>query len=158
MVLVFLTFFAGYFSRPIGALVRGLLSDIYGRKIILALFILTMGISTAAIGFIPPHSTIGIISLITLLVLRIIQSFSCGAKYLNSSAYLIENTPLSKKGYTGSWASFGTMSGKLFASLMVLIITYFNNKYPHMEWVIWRVPFVFALLGSSIRLYTFIHT
>ena len=50
---VFLTFFAGYLVRPVGAVVMGFLSDIYGRKIILAISILTMGISTALIGFIP---------------------------------------------------------------------------------------------------------
>jgi MHS family proline/betaine transporter-like MFS transporter len=153
ILLVFLTFFAGYLARPIGALVMGLFSDIYGRKIILAISILSMGISTAIIGFVPPKSTIGIASLFILLFLRIIQSFSCGAEYLNSSAYLVENAPSSRKGYTGSWASFGTMSGKLLASLMVLIVIYFNSKYPDLEWAIWRIPFVFALLGSSIGLY-----
>ncbi|MDF1931605.1 hypothetical protein PGH45_18240 [Legionella pneumophila] len=53
LFLVFLTFFAGYLARPIGAMIMGLLSDIYGRKIILAGSILTMGISTTLIGFIP---------------------------------------------------------------------------------------------------------
>lgn len=153
MLLVFLTFFAGYLARPVGALVMGLLSDIYGRKIILAMSILIMGISTTAIGFIPPSSKIGVISLVTLLLLRIIQSFSCGAEYLNSSAYLIENAPKAKKGYIGSWASFGTMAGKLIASVMVLIVIYFNSKYPDMEWITWRVPFVLSLLGSTIGLY-----
>ena len=153
ILLIFLTFFAGYFARPIGALVMGLLSDIYGRKIILAISILSMGISTTLIGFIPPKSTIGITSLILLLFLRIIQSFSCGAEYLNSSAYLVENAPSSKKGYTGSWAAFGAMLGDLLASLMALAVIYYNSKYPDLEWVIWRVPFVFALLGSSIGLY-----
>ncbi|MFA6302202.1 MAG: MFS transporter [Legionella sp.] len=153
ILLVFLTFFAGYLARPIGALVMGLFSDIYGRKIVLAISILSMGISTAIIGFIPPKSTIGITSLFILLLLRITQSFCCGAEYLNSSAYLVENAPSSKKGYTGSWASFGTMSGKLLASLMVLVVIYFNTKYPELEWAIWRIPFIFALLGSSIGLY-----
>ncbi|MFO2870511.1 MFS transporter [Legionella pneumophila serogroup 1] len=153
LFLVFLTFFAGYLARPIGAMIMGLLSDIYGRKIILAGSILAMGVSTTFIGFIPPHSTIGIFSIITLLVLRIIQSFSCGAEYLNSSAYLVENAEASKKGYSGSWASFGAMSGLLVASLIALIVTYFTNHYPEHDWLIWRVPFVLALLGSSIGLY-----
>ncbi|HAU0238336.1 TPA: MFS transporter [Legionella pneumophila] len=153
LFLVFLTFFAGYLARPIGAMTMGLLSDIYGRKIILAGSILSMGVSTTFIGFIPPHSTIGIFSVITLLVLRIIQSFSCGAEYLNSSAYLVENAEASKKGYSGSWASFGAMSGMLVASLVALIVTYFTNHYPEHDWLIWRVPFVLALLGSSIGLY-----
>lgn len=153
LFLVFLTFFAGYLARPIGAMVMGLLSDIYGRKIILAGSILTMGISTTLIGFIPPHSTIGTFSVITLLMLRIIQSFSSGAEYLNSSAYLVENAEASKKGYSGSWASFGAMSGMLVASLVALIVTYFTNHYPEHDWLIWRVPFILALLGSSIGLY-----
>ncbi|HHX7430329.1 TPA: MFS transporter [Legionella pneumophila] len=153
LFLVFLTFFAGYLARPIGAMVMGLLSDIYGRKIILAGSILTMGISTTLIGFIPPHSTIGTFSVITLLMLRIIQSFSSGAEYLNSSAYLVENAEASKKGYSGSWASFGAMSGMLVASLVTLIVTYFTNHYPEHDWLIWRVPFILALLGSSIGLY-----
>ncbi|SUQ35597.1 Proline porter II [Legionella maceachernii] len=50
LLLVFLTFFAGYLARPLGAMVMGLLSDIYGRKIILATSILSMGISTSLIG------------------------------------------------------------------------------------------------------------
>ncbi|HAU1190624.1 TPA: MFS transporter [Legionella pneumophila] len=153
LFLVFLTFFAGYLARPIGAMIMGLLSDIYGRKIILAGSILSMGVSTTLIGFIPPHSTIGIFSVMTLLVLRIIQSFSCGAEYLNSSAYLVENAEAEKKGYSGSWASFGAMSGMLVASLVALIVTYFTNHYPEQDWLIWRVPFVLALLGSSIGLY-----
>ncbi|HAU0992124.1 TPA: MFS transporter [Legionella pneumophila] len=153
LFLVFLTFFAGYLARPIGAMIMGLLSDIYGRKIILAGSILAMGVSTTFIGFIPPHSTIGTFSVITLLVLRVIQSFSCGAEYLNSSAYLVENAEASKKGYSGSWASFGAMSGMLVASLVALIVTYFTNHYPEQDWLIWRVPFVLALLGSSIGLY-----
>lgn len=153
LFLVFLTFFAGYLARPIGAMIMGLLSDIYGRKIILAGSILSMGVSTTFIGFIPPQSSIGIFSVITLLVLRIIQSFSCGAEYLNSSAYLVENADASKKGYSGSWASFGAMSGMLVASLVALIVTYFTNHYPEHDWLIWRVPFVLALLGSSIGLY-----
>ncbi|QEY50929.1 MFS transporter [Legionella longbeachae] len=153
MVIVFLTFFAGYLARPIGAMIMGLLSDIYGRKIILAGSILSMGVSTTLIGFIPPQSTIGIFAVVTLLVLRIIQSFSCGAEYLNSSAYLVENAEAAKKGYSGSWASFGAMSGMLVASLVALIVTYFTNHYPEQDWLIWRVPFVLALLGSSIGLY-----
>ncbi|HBC0466403.1 TPA: MFS transporter [Legionella pneumophila] len=153
LFIVFLTFFAGYLARPIGAMIMGLLSDIYGRKIILAGSILAMGISTTFIGFIPPHSTIGTFSVITLLILRIIQSFSCGAEYLNSSAYLVENAEISRKGYSGSWASFGAMSGMLVASLVALIVTYFIDQYPEHNWLIWRVPFVLALLGSSIGLY-----
>lgn len=153
LFLVLLTFFAGYLARPIGAMVMGLISDIYGRKIILAASILSMGLSTALIGFVPTNSAIGVTSILLLLLLRIIQSFSCGAEYLNSSAYLVENAESTHKGYSGSWASFGAMSGLMIASIVALAVAYFNKQYPELEWIIWRIPFVLALLGSSIGLY-----
>lgn len=153
LVLVFFTFFAGYLARPFGAFVMGMLSDLYGRKITLAASILSMGIATALIGFIPPNSSIGATSAGLLLALRIIQSFSCGGEYLNSSAYLVENADPHSKGYAGSWASFGAMAGVLSASITVFIVTRLSNHYPELDWFIWRVPFIFALLGSSIGLY-----
>ena len=153
LFIVFATFFAGYLARPMGAIFLGLLSDAYGRKITLAASILSMGIATALIGFIPPNSAIGMTSMGILLLLRIIQSFSCGAEYLNSSAYLIENAEASQKGYSGSWASFGTMAGLLAASITTLAVTCLIKAYPELEWAIWRLPFILALLGSSIGLY-----
>ena len=153
LLVVFVTFFAGYLARPLGAVFLGLLSDVYGRKITLAASILSMGISTALIGFIPPSSSIGIAAMVLLFILRIIQSFSCGAEYLNSSTYLVENAEVSRKGYAGSWASFGAMAGLLVASFMTLGMSYFIEAYPDLEAIVWRVPFIFALLGSSIGLY-----
>lgn len=153
LLIVCLTFLAGYIARPIGAMFMGMLSDLYGRKVTLAGSILAMGIATSLIGFIPPHNAIGMLSVLILLLLRIIQSFSCGAEYLNSSAYLIENADESRKGFSGSWASFGAMAGMLIASLVALAVTYFTKNYPELDWFIWRVPFMLALFGSSIGLY-----
>lgn len=151
--IVFFTFFAGYLARPIGAAFLGLFSDIYGRKIMLSISILTMGIATAAIGFIPSTSAIGMGATISLLILRIVQSFSCGAEYLNSSTYLVENAERSHKGYVGSWAPFGAMAGLLIASITALFVTRFITIFPDLEWLIWRIPFILGLLGSSIGLY-----
>ena len=153
LLIVFTTFFAGYMARPIGAMVLGLLSDVYGRKITLAASILSMGIATALIGFIPPNTSLGIASMVLLFVLRIIQSFSCGAEYLNTSAYLVENAEASHKGYSGSWAPFGSMAGMLMASIATLGVICSTAAYPELEWAIWRLPFILALLGSSIGLY-----
>lgn len=153
LFIVFLTFFAGYLARPIGAAFLGLFSDVYGRKITLAISILCMGVATALMGFIPSHSAIGMNSMIALLILRIIQSFSCGAEYLNASAYLVENADVSHKGFTGSWASFGAMAGLLIASVTALFVARLTSSYPDLEWMIWRVPFILGLLGSSIGLY-----
>lgn len=151
VMLIFITFFAGYLARPIGALCLGLMSDHYGRKAVLALSILSMGIATALIGVIP--SNLGEVSLYTLLVLRIIQSFSCGSEHLNSSIYLVENAEPGQKGYLGSWGVFGSTAGKFVASLAALCVSSAVYFFPQFEWLIWRIPFMLALLGSSIGLY-----
>jgi MHS family proline/betaine transporter-like MFS transporter len=153
LMLIFITFFAGYLARPLGAFVLGLFSDVYGRKITLACSILAMGVSTAAIGLIPSYQSIGMNSMIILVILRIVQSFSCGVEYLNSSAYLVENAELHQKGYAGSWASFGSAGGLLLASIVTFGVTLGGFHFPEYEWLIWRVPFILALLGSSIGLY-----
>jgi MHS family proline/betaine transporter-like MFS transporter len=153
LLLLFITFFAGYLARPIGAFLLGLFSDVYGRKLALAASIIAMGISTSGIGIIPSSALIGHHSLVILLILRIVQSFSCGVEYLNSTAYLIENSDQTHKGFAGSWASFGSTAGLLLASSTTLLMTWFMSYYPDLEWLIWRVPFILALLGSSIGLY-----
>jgi len=151
--LVFLSFFAGYLARPFGAVLMGLFSDRYGRKIMMAASISLMGIATACIGFIPAYSSIGNFALIFLFPLRIIQSFACGAEYLNSSAFLVECAPKNRKGFSASWSSFGGTAGLLIATITTLAVVYFSEKYPELEWFIWRVPFMLALVGSSVGLY-----
>ena len=153
LLMIFATFFAGYLARPLGAFTLGLFSDVYGRKITLAASIMAMGISTASIGFIPSHEYMGHYSMILLLILRVIQSFSCGVEYLNSSAYLVENATLTHKGLSGSWASFGSTAGLLCASIVSLMVTWVINLNPSLEPYVWRLPFILALIGSSIGLY-----
>jgi len=150
---VFLGFFAGYLARPLGAVFMGLFSDRYGRKIMMAASVLFMGLATAFIGFIPAHSSIGTLAVFSLFVLRIIQSFACGAEYLNSSAFLIECAPKHRKGFSGSWSSFGGTAGLLLATVATLAVVHFSEKNPELAWLIWRVPFMIALIGSSVGLY-----
>jgi len=152
ILIVFFTFFAGYLARPLGAVFIGLFSDMYGRKKILAASILGMGLATAGIGLIPGNDVLGTGSIALLIVLRIIQSFSCGAEYINSSAFLVECTS-KNKGYTGSWSSFGASFGLLLATLTTLIVANVNETHKELEWLTWRIPFVLSLLGTSVGLY-----
>ncbi len=151
--LVFLSFFAGYLARPLGAVFMGLFSDRYGRKIMMAASIFFMGVATASIGFIPAYSRIGNLAIFLLFALRIIQSFACGAEYLNSTAFLVECAAKNRKGFSASWSSFGGTAGLVIATITILMVVHFCEKYPELEWLIWRVPFMLALVGSSVGLY-----
>lgn len=53
-------FAVGFISRPVGALFLGPLGDRLGRKTVLVLTVLSMGIVTTLIGLTPSYETIGI--------------------------------------------------------------------------------------------------
>lgn len=152
LFLILTTFFLGFLARPIGALILGVCSDLYGRKKTLAASILIMGVSTACIGMIPSYAFLGGWSVFFLLTLRIIQNLSCGAELMNSSSYLVESTH-SGKGFSGSWAAFGATAGTLLASMLLCVITITFESHPSLEWFLWRIPFLFALVGALIGLY-----
>jgi MHS family proline/betaine transporter-like MFS transporter len=157
LLIILSTFFLSFLTRPLGALILGLCSDRYGRKKTLATSITIMGLSTSLIGFIPPYELIGYWSIFFLLSLRIIQSLACGAEFLNSSTYLVESTDIATKGYSGSWASFGSTAGTLLASILLLCMT---NSIEHdntLEWILWRIPLMFALVGTVVGLYVRFH-
>ncbi|WP_260349919.1 MFS transporter [Alloyangia mangrovi] len=58
----FATFSIAFFARPFGALVFGHFGDRIGRKATLVAALLTMGISTVVIGFLPSYESIGVIA------------------------------------------------------------------------------------------------
>jgi MHS family proline/betaine transporter-like MFS transporter len=153
LMLVLLSFFAGHLARPFGAICMGAFSDIYGRKIMMAASVFFMGIATAAIGIIPSYSHAGNLALFLLFPLRIVQSFACGAEYLNSSAFLVECSAKNRRGFSASWSSFGGTAGVILATFATIAVVYFSEKYPELETIIWRAPFILALLGSSVGVY-----
>ena len=56
----FATFSIAFFARPIGAIVFGHFGDRIGRKVTLVAALMTMGVSTVLIGFLPSYASIGV--------------------------------------------------------------------------------------------------
>lgn len=148
---VFAIFFIAYIARPIGALFLGTASDIYGRKNIMMLSIILMGLSTTMIAIIPTHESVGIYAIAILLALRIIQSLAYGSEFLNSASYLVESGDDKKKGFRGSFTSIGVMSGALIASIVTEIFNYYVT--PINEYWLWRVPFAIAGFTTIVGFY-----
>ena len=110
--------FLAYLAKPLGAFILGLLSDLYGRKNVLTLSILIMGLSTASIGLIPGHKEIGFYAVAILLSLRVIQSMALGSEFLNSASFLVESGDGRQRGFRGCWSSVGVKAGYLVACLV----------------------------------------
>src|SRR6187549_3765494 len=62
------TFGAGFGVRPLGALVFGRIGDLVGRKYTFLITLVTMGLSTALVGFLPTYASIGIAAPILLVL------------------------------------------------------------------------------------------
>ena len=56
----FTTFAAGFITRPIGGVLFGHLGDRLGRKPMLVVTMMIMGLSTFAMGLLPTYDTIGV--------------------------------------------------------------------------------------------------
>ncbi|CAM4465854.1 MAG: Proline/betaine transporter [Legionella sp.] len=141
--------FIAYLAKPLGAFILGLFSDLYGRKNVLMVSILIMGVSTALIGVIPGYQQIGLAAAGLLLILRIIQSMALGSEFLNSASLLVESGDNQQRGFRGCWSSVGVKAGYLLACLVVEGMRYFADAHPEIDYL-WRIPFLFALLTTII--------
>src|SRR5215216_3417006 len=116
------TFAVGFVVRPFGALFFGRIGDLVGRKFAFLTTLLVMGGATAAIGFLPGYSKIGIAAPIILVVLRMLQGLALGGEYGGAAVYVAEHVPDARRGFYTSFIQT-TASLGLFISLIVILVT-----------------------------------
>lgn len=101
-LLSFATFAGGFVARPIGAILFGHLGDRTGRRTVLMLTLLIMGIATLLIGFLPTYDSIGVFAPILLVILRLIQGLAVSGEFGGAVLLAIEHAPDEKRGLYGS--------------------------------------------------------
>ncbi|WP_067669287.1 MFS transporter [Nocardia miyunensis] len=139
-----LGFAISFLLRPLGGMWWGPLGDRIGRKAVLAVTILLMATVTGLIGVIPSHDSIGILAPILLIILRVIQGFSTGGEYGGAATYLAESVDDNRRGFLGSFLEFGTLSGFIGGSAIVLLMQVLLTTDQMQQWG-WRVPFLIAI-------------
>ncbi|WP_155291560.1 MFS transporter [Rhodococcoides fascians] len=144
------TFGVGFVARPFGGVVFGALGDRLGRKRVLMMSFVLMGIATGCIGLLPTYETIGVAAPILLVVLRLMQGLGAGAEFSPATAVATEHATAKRRGRQGSWPSLGTNIGLLAASVTVAVLTSASDEFLY-NWG-WRLPFLasFALLGVGV--------
>jgi MFS family permease len=142
------TFAAGFIVRPFGALFFGRLGDLIGRKYTFMVTLLLMGGATFLIGCIPAYETIGMISPLLVLLLRLLQGLALGGEYGGAATYVAEHAPEGKRGLMTSWIQTTATAG-LIISLVVISVTRASMSAEDFDAYGWRIPF----LASAVMIF-----
>ena len=146
------TFAIAFVARPIGSALFGHFGDRIGRKVTLVASLLTMGISTVAIGLLPTYETIGILAPMLLALARFGQGLGLGGEWGGAALLATENAPARKRALYGSFPQLGAPIGFFFANGTFLLLSWLLTDEQFMSWG-WRIPFVFSAVLVLIGLY-----
>ncbi|HZA46312.1 MAG TPA: MFS transporter [Rubrobacter sp.] len=147
----FATFAVGFFARPVGGIIFGHFGDRIGRKTMLVLTLLIMGVATFLIGLLPTYETIGVWAPILLVVLRVFQGFGVGGEWGGAVLMAVEHSPRGRRGFYGSWPQMGVPAGLLLGTLAVYLFALLPEEQ-FLAWG-WRVPFLLSIVLVGVGLY-----
>jgi MFS transporter, MHS family, proline/betaine transporter len=120
MVQAFSAFAGAFLARPFGGMFFGYLGDRYGRVYALRLSVMIMGVPTAALAVLPGYATLGWVSTLLLVLVRMLQGFSVGGQLSGAMTYAMELAPVGRKGFVGSLVHV-TSSASIVGSLVVAL-------------------------------------
>ena len=150
----FATYAVGFLARPLGAVVMGHYGDRVGRKSMLVVSLLIIGLATTAIGLLPTYERIGILAPILLVSLRFLQGIGVGGEWGGAVLLAVEHAPAHRKAFYGSFPQMGVPGGLILANLVFLGVSTSLGPQAFLAWG-WRVPFlasaVLVMIGLGIR-------
>jgi len=147
----FATFGVGFVARPLGGVVFGHYGDKIGRKSMLVITLLIMGVATTLIGLLPSFATIGIWAPILLVALRFLQGLAVGGEWGGAVLMAVEYSPEDRRGFYGSWPQMGSPIA-LFLSTVIFSVFATLPDEQFLSWG-WRVPFLVSILLVGVGLY-----
>jgi metabolite-proton symporter len=148
----FATFSIAFFARPLGAIVFGHFGDRIGRKATLVAALLTMGISTVIIGFLPSYAQIGVVAPLLLALCRFGQGFGLGGEWGGAVLLATENAPDGKRNWYGMFPQLGAPLGLFLASGVFWGLLHLISQDALLSWG-WRVPFATSIVLIAIGLW-----
>ncbi|PYR71327.1 MAG: MFS transporter [Acidobacteria bacterium] len=149
------TFAIAFVARPIGSALFGHFGDRIGRKATLVAALLTMGISTVAIGLLPTYATIGVTAPALLSLCRFGQGLGLGGEWGGAVLLAVENAPPGKRAWYGMFPQLGAPIGFFFSGTVFLLLSERLTNDQFLAYG-WRLPFLFSaalvLVGLYVRL------
>ncbi|WP_374368351.1 MFS transporter [Dongia sp.] len=151
ILLAYTTFAIGFVARPLGGVIFGHFGDKIGRKSMLVLTLMIMGVATVLIGLLPTYEQIGIAAPILLLLLRIAQGLGIGGEWGGAVLMAYEYAPKTKRGYYASLPQIGLAIGLCLASGVTALTSQLPDDQ-FMAWG-WRIGFIASFVLVAVGLY-----
>ena len=154
IIAAFVTYAVGFVARPIGGIVFGHFGDKFGRKQLLQLSIILVGVSTFAMGCLPTFQQIGYWAPALLVFLRFVQGFAVGGEWGGAVLLVAEHSPSKSRGFWSSWPQSAVPMGNLLATGVLFTLSSTLSSADFLSWG-WRVAFwlsaVIVIVGYYIR-------
>ena len=141
----------GFLARPLGAAIFGHFGDRVGRKAMLAMTIVIMGLGTFLIGLLPTYGQIGILAPVLLVVLRLLQGIGLGGEWAGAVLMVVENAPVRNRGLLGAMVQLGYPIGNLAAIGALALLARLPDP-AFLAWG-WRIPFLISILLAGVGFY-----
>jgi MHS family metabolite:H+ symporter-like MFS transporter len=151
-LLAYTTFAVGFVTRPLGGVIFGHFGDKLGRKSMLILTLMIMGVATFLIGLVPTYESIGVMAPILLLALRICQGIGLGGEWGGAVLMAYEYAPPEKRGFYASLPQIGLAIGLCLASGIVALLSSLLTDAQFLAWG-WRIAFLLSGLMVFVGMY-----
>ncbi len=149
------TFAIAFLARPVGSAIFGHFGDRIGRKKTLVLALLTMGISTVAIGLLPTYKAIGVAAPLLLALCRFGQGLGLGGEWGGAVLLATENAPPGRRAWYGMFPQLGAPIGFLLSGGSFLALSHALSDQQFFAYG-WRLPFLasaaLVMVGLYVRL------
>jgi MFS family permease len=146
----FATYSIGFLVRPIGGIIFGWMGDRIGRKPVLLITLVLMGVSTSLVGLLPTYAQVGIWSPLMLVVLRIIQGLGAGAEYAGAVVMAGEIAP-KRRGFYASLPAAAVDVATVLSSAVFALFALMPEE-PFLAWG-WRIPFLLSVVVLVLGIY-----
>jgi MFS family permease len=144
----------GYLAKPLAQAVTGRYADLHGRKPVLVAAGLLAAASALLLAVLPTVDTIGVAAPILFTAATALGAAAAGAEWPLLAAYVAESTPVQRRGFVTSVASFFVCLGWLLAVLVPLLLHGVLSDAEYADWG-WRVALLPAvalgLLSVALR-------
>lgn len=148
----FATFGVGLAARPIGGMIFGRMGDRIGRRKVLMITIVGIGLVTGLIGLLPTYAAIGIAAPILLVLLRVLQGLFVGGEWSGAMTLVVENAPLHLRARYAAIPQVGSPIGTILSSGGFFIMTLVFSQQNFDAWG-WRIPFLIAFPLLLVAVY-----